>query len=80
VPAGGRTGFDASYAAVLGDDAIPALVIALPRLSADEQVILSPELRRRWTELHADPAVTAPGAWNLGRERARSALDAMFGG
>jgi hypothetical protein len=80
VPAGGRTGFDASYGAALGDDAIPALVVALPRLAPDEQAVLGPDLRRRWTELRTDPALAAPAAWNLGRERARSALDGLFGG
>jgi hypothetical protein len=79
VPAGGRTGFDASYGAVLGDDAVPALVAALPRLAPDEQAILRPDLRRRWTELRMDPALTDPAAWNLGRARARSALDGLFG-
>jgi len=79
VPAGGRTGFDASYGAVLGDDAIPALVVALPGLTADERAILGPDLRRRWTDLRTNPALTAPAAWNLGRERARSALDGLFG-
>jgi hypothetical protein len=79
VPAGGRTGFDASYGAALGDDAIPAFVAALPRLTADEQAILGPELRGRWIELRTEPALTAPAAWNLGRERARSALEGLFG-
>ncbi len=79
VPAGGRTGFDASYGAVLGDDAIPALAVALPGLTADERAILGPDLRRRWTDLRTNPALTAPAAWNLGRERARSALDGLFG-
>jgi hypothetical protein len=80
VPAGGRTGFDAYYGAALGDDAIPAIVIALPHLRPDEQAILEPALRRRWNELRTDPAVNAPAAWNLGRERARSALEGLFGG
>jgi len=80
VPAGGKTGFDAAYGAALGDDAIPTLVVALPRLAPGEQAMLRTDLRRRWTELRTDPALTAPAAWNLGRERARSALEELFGG
>ena len=32
VSAGGHSGFDAEYAATLGDDAVPLLVEAMPRL------------------------------------------------
>jgi hypothetical protein len=80
VPVGGKTGFDAFYGAALGDDAIPAIVIALPRLGSGERAILEAALRRRWVELRTNPALNAPAAWNLGRERARSALEGLFGG
>jgi hypothetical protein len=34
-------------------------------------------LDTRRTELETDPALGSPAAWNLGRERARSALEAI---
>jgi hypothetical protein len=79
VAVGGKTGFDAYYGAALDDDAIPAIAADLRRLRPAEQAILEPALRMRWIELRTDPAFNAPAAWNLGRERARSALDALFG-
>ena len=80
IPSGGKAGLDAAYAAVLSDDAIPAIAAALPSLAPADRSILEPALRLRWTELRTDPAFSAPGAWNLARDRARAALDRMFGG
>lgn len=79
VPAGGRAGLDAGYAISLGDGAVPVLVEALPRLSrADRDQILDGLLRRR-DQLESDPALAAPLAWNLERERARAALRRLEG-
>jgi Domain of unknown function (DUF4173) len=78
VPPGGHPGLDAEYLAVLPDDAIPVLVDALPSLPplwADE---VRPILRARHDELASDPSSAGIVAWNLGRERARSALDTLF--
>jgi hypothetical protein len=74
VPPGGHSGLDAEYLASLGDDAIPALVEALPRLDAESQAALRPALDQRRDDLASDVAGQAPQAWNLSRERAREAL------
>lgn len=79
VPADGRTGLDLDYAASLGGvDAVPALVAALPALGTDDQAMLLTELDHRWRELRR-PEVTAWPAWNVARERAREALEPLFG-
>ena len=66
-------GLDAEYLGVLPDDAIPVLVAALPALPAPERravlAILGPQGRAG-----DGSGVREPGAWNLGRERARAAL------
>jgi hypothetical protein len=74
VPPDGEASLDADYLAVLSDDAIPAMVAALPRLPAAEADRLRPMLEQRRAELASDPAYQGPFAWNLGRERAREAL------
>jgi uncharacterized protein DUF4153 len=79
VPAGGRPGLDVPYIAQLSDDAVPALVGALPRLPALQRLEVTATLRGRWDALRSDPELTAPQAWNLGRERARAALRELFG-
>ena len=73
VPADGRSGLDVSYAVRLGDDAIPALVAALPALEGADRAELLRRLRQRRTELFA-PIATGWPSWNLGREAARVAL------
>lgn len=78
VPADGRHGLDIGYAVDLGDEAIPALVAALPALTADERSQVEALLHERWLALGA-PEATAWPAWNLGRERAREALGSLFG-
>jgi hypothetical protein len=77
VPAGGHNGFDAEYAATLGDDAVPLLVEALPRLDPASRETLSMALRERRIELAGDQASRAWPAWNLSRERARTALETL---
>ena len=79
VPAGGRTGLDAAYVASLGDDAVPALVATYRRLPAADAGLVGQALARRWAALRDDPAKDDPAAWNLGRARARAALQSLFG-
>lgn len=77
VPADGRAGLDVAYLRVLPDDAIPVLVGALPALPATERQAVLPILRERQAELAGDPAFSGAAAWNLGRERARQALQTL---
>ena len=79
VPTDGRAGLDLEYLRYLGDDAIPALVLALPALDAYDQNLVAEQLGFRWREL-SEPESTAWPAWNLARERARDALRPLFGG
>lgn len=74
VPPDGRLELDAWYVARLPDDAVPAIVAALPRLPAADAAAIRPVLIARRDALARDPALTSPFAWNLGRERARAAL------
>jgi hypothetical protein len=76
VPAHGRSGIDTSYAISLGDDRIPDLVRVLPALDGSEAGFVRDELRRRLGELRSEPALRTWQAWNLGRQRALSALSA----
>ena len=78
VPPDGRHGLDVWYALTLGDDAVPALVAALPALSAEERGWVITDLEDRWRELNR-PEATAVASWNLARERARAALATLFG-
>jgi hypothetical protein len=73
VPPDGRTGLDLRYARLLGDDAVPALVTALPALAGENRAELLAVLATRRADL-ADPSTTGWPSWNLGRERAREAL------
>lgn len=74
VPAEGHSGLDAEYLGALGDDAVPQLIAALPRLDPASQTALRSALEARRGELRDDPAGTAWQAWNLSREQARAAL------
>jgi uncharacterized protein DUF4153 len=74
VPPDGEATLDADYLAVLPDDAIPAMVAALPRLPPLEASRLRYLLLVRREELRADPGFASPFAWNFGRERAKEAL------
>ncbi len=73
VPVDGRRGLDVSYAASLADDAVPALVAALPALSGPDRRELLAELVARRAALATPEAVGWP-SWNLGRALARDAL------
>ena len=78
VPEDGRAGLDLDYLRWLGDDAVPALVLALPALDAYDQGLVMDELQARWRALN-EPEVTVWPAWNLTRERVRDALRPLFG-
>ena len=76
VPPNGQVGLDVHYVLILGDDAVPALVRALPALGEDDAERLSTELGDRFAALRSDPGLAAWQAWNAGREAARDALEA----
>lgn len=77
VPPDGEASLDSNYLGVLPDDAIPALVAALPALKPVEAVRVRRLLENRRAELSTEPAYTSPFAWNLGRERAKVALETL---
>jgi hypothetical protein len=77
VPPGGQAALDTSYLEALPDDAIPALVAALPRLASDDAARLHRLLAFRQGELQRDPSTGSIFAWNLARERAKAALATM---
>jgi len=74
VPPGGHAGLDAEYLAGLGDDAIPAIVAALPHLDAASQLALEDAVDHRFQRLVIDHADQDWQAWNLSREHARAVL------
>jgi hypothetical protein len=80
VPPGGSTGFDVRYVGSLSDDAVPEAVAALPSIDPVDRAAMREALRRRWLAMRFDPSVAGWPAWNLGRDRARTALDGLFGG
>lgn len=75
VPPDGQSGLDAAYLADLGYDAVPVVAEAVDRLSADDREALEVSLALRLWLLDRDAGSTRWQAWNLARERARSALD-----
>jgi hypothetical protein len=77
VAPGGHTGFDASYAVSLGDDAVPDLVAALVFLDGVDRGIVARDLLRRRDELGDDAGSRGWMSWNLARERARESLDSL---
>ena len=79
VPPDGRTGLDIGYVGVLGDDAVPALVQALPAVAGLDRALLQRQLIERRNALAAADTTGWP-AWNLGRELARRALEGLPGG
>ena len=76
VPADGSSGFDELYATSLGDDAVPALVRALPAIGDGDGTYLADALGWRLRELRTDEGLDAWQAWNAGRAAARDALEA----
>jgi hypothetical protein len=79
VAPGGHTGFDASYALTLGDDAVPDLVVALEYLPQRERDMVLRDLVMRRAQLATDQTSTGWASWNLARERARQALAELPG-
>ncbi len=77
VPPGGRAGLDGAYLATLGDDAVPAMVEALPDLGGPDRLAVRAHLEERRRALATDPGLTAWPAWNLAREHARAALASL---
>jgi hypothetical protein len=75
VPEGGRTGLDTEYLVELGDEAVGPVVAAWARLGTPDRDALAPALGRRRDQLATDPTLQGWPAWNLTRERARSALE-----
>jgi hypothetical protein len=75
VAPGGRTGLDTGYLGTLGDDAIPIIVDALPRLGGEQRAMLEDSLETRRLELAARDDERTWQAWNLSRERARALLN-----
>jgi hypothetical protein len=75
VPPNGRSGLDVDYASSLGDDAVPALIRALPALGTDARQQLGEQLRFRLDEMRRDPQLDAWQSWNAGRSAARQALE-----
>ena len=73
VPSDGMAGLDVTYALRLGDDAIPALIAALPALAPDDRSELTLRLLMRRDALR-EPGETDWPSWNLGRQAAREAL------
>ncbi len=73
VPPDGEASLDADYLEVLPDDAIPALVAALPCLPARTRRVSGGCSTRAGSSCQ-EAAYTSPFAWNLGRERAKAAL------
>ena len=74
VPEHGTEGLDELYLASLGDDAVPALLRALPVLDGKRAEWLELDLALR-LQLLREPGLEAWQAWNLGREIARDALE-----
>lgn len=74
VPPTAYDDLDVDYLGVLPDDAIPALVAALPHLPAAEAERLRADLLDRRERFASEPGFSSPFAWNLSRERAKAAL------
>ena len=76
---GGHAGLDVEYGLTLGEDAIPALVDALPRLPPLDRARVLRELQDRKASLAPDDSTRGPWAWNAAREHARAALERVPG-
>ena len=77
VAPGGFAGFDLPYSLTLGEDAVPDLVTALAVLPPTDRQALLTQLQDRREALAGDPTTAGPLSWNLSRERARAALEAL---
>ena len=77
VPPGGQAGLDAAYLSTLGDDAVPAMVAALPGLSGPDRLAVRATLQVRRRQLATDPSLAGWPAWSFSRSQARTALDTL---
>jgi hypothetical protein len=80
VPAGGKTGLDLDYFGILGDEAMPVALAALPSLSPYDRAGVEEMLAQRRESLGWELAGSGWPSWNLSRERAREALDRWYAG
>jgi len=76
VPADGESGLDAHYLGSLGDDVVPVLAEALPRLPPGSRANVELELRERAGEIWSEYERLGWPSWNLARDRAMEALRA----
>lgn len=74
VPAGGRSGIDFDYLDRLGDDAVPAVVAALPQLPEQHRLDAEELLRRQAAALAGEARELGWPSWNLARHHAIEAL------
>ena len=68
--------FDATYAGTLGGDAVPVLLAAMPRLSAQDRCIVASALLKRWWARDRDADWRS---WNWSRARARKLVQSQLG-
>jgi hypothetical protein len=76
VPPDGYSGLDVWYASSLGDDAVPALLRAIPVLGDGEADEVRRQLGSRLDRLRREDGLNAWQGWNAGRSAARDALEA----
>lgn len=79
VPPDGEVTLDTVYLGRLDADAVPALVAALPALPEPAHSEVRRSLSLFGLELDLEASRGDWPAWNLSRERARAALDTLFG-
>jgi uncharacterized protein DUF4153 len=79
IPADGQAALDTLYLGRLDADAVQALVAALPTMAEPARTDLLRSLQSFRIDLDADAARGDWPAWNLSRERARAALESLFG-
>ena len=77
VPPDGETGLDLDYLLTLDADAVPPLIAVIDELSSADRAVVLDALRVRRTTLEAEDRAAGWPGWNLGRERAREALDGL---
>ena len=76
-PAGRQADLDRAYLSVLPDDAIPVVVATLPSLPDADRAASRGSSTSAGSSSRPIPRTRAWPAWNLGRERARAALQTL---
>ncbi len=74
VPTDGNTGLDLGYLGMLGDEAVPVAIAALPLLNASDRAAVETLLDDRAWSLKGEMQGTGWPSWNLARERMREVL------